>query len=646
MAITDDEGAFRGPLAAAWGAAARPTSLARTLLPPGRALPVPPARDVAGWAAVDTPTVAALRAAVRAEAGEPWPAISAASWARLHRDGDRDAHEQRVFARQHRLTRAAALAACDLAAGAGPADVAALLDEVADGALLLCEQTSWCWPAHDRTAAARDWVLPDAAAPFLDLGAGEVAGQLAWLDHVLGDALDSRWPGLRARLRHEVDVRVLRPFEQVADWHWIGLDGDVHNWNPWIHGNLLAASLALVDDTGRRAWLVARVVEGLDRYVAALPDDGAIDEGYAYWWNGAGRALEALDVLRHATGGALDATTVPALRRTVAFPHRMHLGGPWYLNVADGQARPSTSPPWAALHRAARAAEDDDALAHAAAHRVPGAPVGDAAHGLGLLLRALTDAAWVAARPGPDPLPRDVWLPSVQVLLVRGAAGSARGLTLAVKGGHDAEHHNHNDVGSFVVALGGVPVAVDAGRPTYTRQTFSPDRYAIWTMQSAWHNVPEPAGVAQPALATAAARDVRPELGDDTSALHLDLAGAYPGSGVDRWDRTARLSRTTGVVTVRDTWRGEAAPAAPSRVRVLLAGSVEPDADGLVVRALDDAGTVRLRWSGDVTDVLVERRALDDPMLTDVWGDALTRLTLTLAAAASGTVEVTFEEVA
>ncbi|TKR23314.1 hypothetical protein FA014_11835 [Cellulomonas hominis] len=645
MTITDDAAAFRGPLAAAWGAAAQARALAQTLLPPGSALPVPSARDRAGWAGVDAPTVDALRAVVHAETGDPWPAISAASWARLHRDGDRDAHEQRVFARQHRLTRAAALAACDLAADAEPADVAALLDEVADGVLLLCEQSSWCWPAHDRTASARGWVLPDAAAPFLDLGAGEVAGQLAWLDHVLGAALDARWPGLRARLRHEVDARVLRPFEQVPDWHWIGLDGDVHNWNPWIHGNVLAASLALVDDSDRRARLVARVVEGLDRYVAALPEDGAVDEGYAYWWNGAGRALEALDVLRHATGGLLDAGTVPALRRTVAFPHRMHLGGPWYLNVADGQARPSTSPPWAVLHRAARAVGDDDALAHAAAHRVPGAPVADAAHGFGPLLRALTDPTWVAARPGPDPLPRDVWLPSVQVLLARGAAGSARGLTLAIKGGHDDEHHNHNDVGSFVVALGGVPVAVDAGRPTYTRQTFSPDRYAIWTMQSAWHNVPEVAGVAQPALATAAARDVRADVGDDTTALHLDLAAAYPGSGVDRWDRTARLSRTTGVVTVRDAWRGETVPAESSRVRVLLAGTVEPDDGGLVVRALDDAGTVRVRWSGDVADVLVERRALDDPMLADVWGAALTRLTLTLAAAASGAVEVTFEEV-
>lgn len=636
MGSTTHPARFHGPLAAAWGDAARADALQGTLRGVGTALPVPPATDRTTWGAVDAATVAALREVADAELRTPWPATTASTFARVHRDGDRDQHEQRVFARQHRLTRAAVLAA------AAPAKDA-WLDEVADGVLLLCEQTSWCWPAHDRTTAARGDLLPDVTRPFLDLGAGEVAGRLAWVDHLLGDALDARWPGLRARIRHEVDVRVLRPFEDVPDWHWLGLDGDVHNWNPWIHGNVLVATLALVDAPARRAALAARVVEGLDRYVASVPADGAIDEGYAYWWNGAGRALEALDLLRHATGGALDATGVPALAQTVAYPHRVHLGGPWYLNVADGQARPPVAQPWAALHRAARAFHDDDALAHATPHRVPGGPVADADHGLGLLLRALTDRGWVDASPGASPLPRDVWLPSVQVRLARGAAGSAAGLTLAAKGGHDDEHHNHNDVGSFVVALGGVPVAVDAGRPTYTRQTFSADRYAIWTMQSSWHNVPSVAGLSQPASRDAAARDVVA----DEDGLSLDLVDAYPGAGLASWRRTARLDRSTGTVQVRDAWRfADDAPRAGSCVRVLLAGDVTRDDDGLLVRALDAAGTVRLRWSGHVVGADLEVRELDDPMLSDVWGPALTRLTLRLADGRTGAVAVAFEEVA
>ncbi len=655
------------------------------LRPPDEALPVPPAGDRGTWdlgsGSADRPTRAALLAGAERDLGTPWPTPLASTAARLHRDGDRDTHEQLVFARQRRLTRAVVAAASTLEDR--------WVDEAADGLWLLCEQSSWCWPAHDDAFPAHGSVLPVTAHPYLDLGAGEVAGQVAWADHVLGDVLDARYPGLRARLRREVRARVLDPFVGRRDWHWLGLDGDVHNWNPWIHGNVLVAALRLLDGAGDgalRAHVVDLVVEGLDRYVASLPDDGAIDEGYAYWWNGACRALEAFDLLAHATGGALDAlapeaATAPALRATVAFPHRMHLGDGWYLNLADGQARPSAEQPWHALHRAARRVDDPEAAAHAAAHRRADAPVAVDADGLGRLLRALTDAEWCrAAPPAAPPHPGEVWLPSTQVLLARERAGTRAGLTLAVKGGHNGEHHNHNDVGGVVVASDGVPVVVDAGRPTYTAQTFGPDRYAIWTMQSSWHSVPEVAGTAQGAGREFAARDVTPSLDAGRPGLSLDVAGAYPVTGLRSWLRSAHLERRTAHgadpagarVVVDDAWDLEpdsnpepdpddgAPGGALTSVRYLLAGDVDLDRGTAVVRPLDGATPVRLTWPADVPAALHER-ALDDPMLTDVWGGRLTRLDLDVtgrrevrvvveqlheprADAGSGTIEPTTKE--
>ncbi|MCB7137434.1 heparinase II/III domain-containing protein [Cellulosimicrobium marinum] len=627
---------FTGPLAASFAhavatmddASGRRAALADLLVEPTRALPLAPATDRAVWSAVDglvdAATVDDLVARAGKDLGTPWPLPLASTTARLHRDGNRTAHEEQVFARQHRLSRAVVAAAVT--------GEDRWVDEVADGLWALCEQSSWCWPAHDDAFATRGWVLPDPDRPFLDLGAGEVAGQLAWTDHLLGDLLRVRYPGLRERVRAEARRRVVEPFVERRDWHWIGLDGDVHNWNPWIHGNVLVAALRLLDDpadAGLRAHVVDLVIEGLDRYVAVLPEDGAIDEGYEYWWNGACRALEALDVLAHATGGALDALDpahpVPALRATVAFPHRMHLGGPWYLDLADGRARPPVEQPWHALHRAARRAGDEDARRHAASYRVPGAPVADETAGLARLLRALTDGAWTSAAPEGSPLPRDVWLASTQVLLAREEGGSPRGLTLAVKGGHNGEHHNHNDVGSFVVASDGVPVLVDAGRPTYTAQTFGPDRYAIWTMQSSWHNVPEIAGTPQEAGEAFAARDVVAHDG----ALSLDLAGAYPVDGLASWRRVARIERDASPsrVVVADAWDlGDAAPAA-AVVHLLLAGDVTVVPGEARVVPLDGAPPVVVRWPADVPHDAT-RRALDDPMLTAVWGEHLTRLTL------------------
>jgi Heparinase II/III-like protein len=626
---------FSGPLARAWCGRA---DLSTLLAAPAHALPVPPATNRPVWTSLEPTTLAELRTRASADLGAPWPIPLPREYALYFREGHRDTYEQSVFARQRRLSRAAVVAAVT--------EDPLWIDEVLDGVTLLCEQSSWCWPAHDDTRRVHGAVVPTVTDPYLDLGAGEVAGQLAWLDHLLGEALDAHAPGLRARIRYEVDRRVLTPFTARRDWHWLGLDGDVHNWNPWIHGNVLVAALSLVDDAPRRASVVELVIEGIDRYVAVLPADGAIDEGFSYWWNGACRAIEALEILAHATGGALDATGIPALRETVAFPHRVHLGDGWYLNLADGQARASVEQPWHALFRAAQRIGDAQARAHAAAHRRPDEPVAHEEQGLGRLLRALTDADWRDAVPEPAPLPRDVWFASTQVLLARNEAGSAAGLTLAAKGGHNGEHHNHNDVGSVVVALGGVPVLIDAGRPTYTAQTFGPDRYEIWTMQSSWHNVPEIRGTAQRDGAKFAAREVTATVDDSAATLALDLAAAYPRDDIRHWRRTAQLDRSTGRVRVTDAWElADADGEGPTTVRWLVAGEVLVEPGRAEITARHGAGTLVLTWEPVDAPGLVSERVLDDPMLSDVWGDQLTRLDIDVSRSEpSGTLVLNVEE--
>ena len=619
-----------GPLRRALGAAAFDAEgLTRLLLDPARALPVPGAEDRGTWdpaaGNLDGPSVRRILAAAAAERAAPWPQPLASQAARVHRDGDRVAWETPAFVRQERLSRAVVAAAVTLDDR--------WIDQAADGVVLLCEQSSWCWPAHDDAFARHGSLFPAVTDPYVDLGAGEAVAQLAWADQVLGGAFDARYPGLRARVRHEARVRVLEPFTRRRDWHWLGLDGDVHNWNPWIHGNVLVAALRLLDDPARRherADVVRLVLEGLERYVAALPADGAVDEGYGYWWNGACRALEALDLLRAATDGHLDAVgAVPALRATIAFPHTMHLGDGWYASLADAQARPPADQPWHALHRAARHVGHDQARRHAAAHRRPGRPAATEAEGLGRLLRGLTDADWLAAAAEPSPLPRDAWLPSVQVLVARERAGDPGGLAIVAKGGHNGEHHNHNDIGSFIIACDGVPVVVDAGRPTYTAATFGPDRYSIWTMQSTWHNVPEIAGEAQRAGRRRAAAGVTATVGPESAELALDLGAAYVVPALRHWRRRVRLDRggPPARVTIEDLWEFSAEFGTPTVIRMLVAGAVRLRPDGALVVPLGSARAVRLGWPADVEVALV-RRELDDPLLRDVWGDAITRIDL------------------
>ena len=75
-------------------------------------------------------------------------------------------------------------------------------------------------------------------------------------------------------------------------------------------------------------------------------------------------------------------------------------------------------------------------------------------------------------------------------MTARSAEGAGHNLFLAVKGGHNRKHHNHKDVGNFLVYNEGKPVLIGVGAGTYTAKNSSPQRYDIWTMQSAYHNLP------------------------------------------------------------------------------------------------------------------------------------------------------------
>lgn len=658
-----------GPLPAVWGGRVMQDALESVLLGSRDRLSIRPANDHA-WQGVAPAAAELLVDQASAERGTPWPQPLVSHYSRYFRDGNRTAYEGLVGARQQRLTRAVVMAA--LRGGAvgdpeGPGrDVTEWLDEVIDGAYLLCEQSSWSWAAHDDVFADSGEVVPDPDRPYVDLGAGEVAAQLAWLDLVLGEMLDQRAPGLRRRIRYETQRRVIQPFVDRLDWHWLGLDGDVHNWNPWIHSNIIAAALLLVDDPKLQAHTISRCIEGLDRFLASIPDDGAIDEGFTYWWNGAGRALEGLALLDQGSNGVLSAD-VPVVRAMLAFPHRMHLGGRWFLNVADGPARAADGLPWDMLYRAAVRVGDVDAAQHAGAFVREQV---DSKAGLGRVLHSLLQpvAKLPAAEAPLPPLAVFSYLPSVQIMVARQAAGSARGLTLTAKGGHNGEHHNHRDVGSVVVAVDGVPLLVDAGQPTYTAQTFGPDRYQIRAMQSTWHNVPAPFGLEQGTGEEfgAIVIDV-PTAAEPT--LTLGLGAAYGFARAEQWIRTATLNRHDESIVIGDRWE---LPTSAERqnqhenpelhqhpnidIAYLIAGTLQLGDDGTAavwpegIPGIDQSGAapipghsrgLRLRWKPGSAVVLVDEWILDDPLLQEIWGTKLTRLRFRLPAATPATGEFT-----
>jgi hypothetical protein len=167
-------------------------------------------------------------------------------------------------------------------------------------------------------------------------------------------------------------------------------------------------------------------------------------------------------------------------------------------------------------------------------------------------------------------------------------------------------------------------------------------------MQSSWHNVPEVRGTAQRDGAAFTARDVTATVDDSGAALALDLAAAYPRDDLRHWRRTARLDRGTGRVRVTDAWEFAGVQPdgrGPTTVRWLVAGEVRLAPGRAEITARHGAGALVLTWEPADAPGLVTERELEDPMLSDVWGDRLARLDIDVSRSEpSGTLVLNVEE--
>ena len=145
--------------------------------------------------------------------------------------------------------------------------------------------------------------------------------------------------------------------------------------------------------------------------------------------------------------------------------------------------------------------------------------------------------------------PKDIWVSDVQVMTSR----TESGLYLATHAGHNAESHNHNDVGDFIVYANNEPVIIDAGRGNYTARTFSSHRYELWFTQSEHHNLPIVNGKGQIAGRNYQSNLVQYVKNPLESRLTMDIAAAYDSAaGIKSWSRSVVMNRPKNQIEIND----------------------------------------------------------------------------------------------
>jgi len=498
--------------------------------------PFPSMNDRAAWErlpAADRDDLLALYEACR----EPYPLLTATQFLGFVRSGSRTVFETPYFYRRRKLI--AAMLHCCLTG------TTHALDEVIDGIWCILEESSWVISAHNVNPIPggpkpQEKPLPDPEDPYIDLFAAQTAMILAHTGAMLADVLDEVAPVIRRRLRQEIHRRILTPFMEWDEHWWMGTRrSDLCNWTPWIVSNILYTAQIEMQDTKAFAALADRGLRILDRWVDILPQDGGCDEGTAYFNMAGGALLDCLELLERATEGRFTFWQNEKIRNILSFPLATRLENGWFVNFADCDARPLLC--GERLQLAGEKLNSPQLIRLGQEHRsTPSAQISDVPH----LSRLLNRLFHPAPAPGETcRCERDVWLPDLQLRVCE-----QQGFILCAKGGHNGEEHNHNDVGSFILHVDGMPQAVDAGNMLYTAKTFSGERYTLFNTRSRNHNLPLIGGLEQLPGKCFAARDVQRL----PCGLSLELADAYdPEAGVVSCLR--RMELTGGGFTLTDS---------------------------------------------------------------------------------------------
>jgi hypothetical protein len=582
-----------------------------------------------------------VREALIARADEvnssPWPEMLATDELEFARNGNRTHFESISFGRRNRLG--------DLVLAECVANTGKYLDQIANGVWLICEESFWGVPAH--LGAQRAGVgLADTAEPIIELFGAETSATMGWVVYLLERQLNSVSPRIVERIHLETKRRILDPYFTRDDFSWMGLNGKPHklnNWNPWINSNILTANLLLEKDPRRRQAVVNKVCRSVDQFLADYSPDAGCEEGPGYWARSAGSFFDCCWTLVSAHAGQGNAVLEHPFTRAMGhYICNVHIASDYYVNFGD--AHPHDVPPPDLTYRFGRATGDDMLAQFGAfdARLFGTSATGPALRqavitnlgGVASLSRTLARvliAQEIAAAPARDALPRDAWYPRLGLMTARQAEGSAEGFYLAAQAAGNGRSHGHNDSGSFIVFHQGAPVFIDVGPEAYTAKTFSKDRYTLWTMQSAYHNLPTIGGVMQHEGAPYRASDLHYQSTGTQASFRANLATAYPKeAGARRWTRTLTLDRTTGVVAIA----GDFILDQPVDVSLSLMTAVQPaiQPDGIRI------GSALLVFNASELQPAVEKIPITDDALRHSWGDAVYRLRLNSATPISKAV--------
>ncbi len=439
------------------------------------------------WEEIKThPFYADELAALKKEAEDylvtPVPATPYTAYLRFRKDGDRASYEKPYFARRRRLAVLALLTKLY-----GEKYLPALLDVI----WAVTEEFTWCLPAH------LDRYDEEGYRTYLDLFSTETGALLAETDHILGDVLPDE---TRVHIRAEVRTRVMASYIAGTGRSLWWREGG-HNWGAVCTAGVALCFMYLGSE--EEVYLLEPQFDRTMRlFLASYGTDGCCAEGLSYWHYGFGFFLTYADAMRNYSethrmvsvnegraayrekdasrdpvSGRIDYFLREDVKRAAGFSANMRLLGEHSVPFSDGPRNFSYA---RSLFWLLKREYPDDIT------YPPLSLVRPTYCNSGLSLSRCFLWSDPNAEYGEKIKNGTVHYPEASWFIK-----NTERYSFAAKAGHNAEPHNHNDVGSFHLVTKSGESFIDPGSGEYVRQYFRPDtRYGFIVNRTLGHSLP------------------------------------------------------------------------------------------------------------------------------------------------------------
>jgi hypothetical protein len=417
------------------------------------------------------------------------------------------------------------------------------LKGVEDGLRDIILQKSWVSPRIDY-----DFINYNGKQYTIDLTSALYAHTIAQTLYLLGDQLN---PVLKKQATEALYMRVFNPLLKIFETQSTQYHGwlvGTNNWSSVCLSGVIGAALTVIPDKKERAVYAYIGEEYSKNALAGFGDDGYCSEGVTYFNYGFGHYAMLRENLWLASDGKIDLFSIPKVREIAQYIPRLEVINGVFPAISDSK---TGSAPDSSLMNYLSTSLGLGLTAYENV-KLRGRTSNNRMDVLMVFPNSLTSKQGTSKTLATQPDPLRSFFDQSGILVVRPGAKAA--LAAVLKGGNNAEHHNHNDVGSYTVVVGREVMAGDPGSIPYTANIFQEEhRYTYKSIASYGHPVPLVAGQAQKPGTGAKAKVVNTLFTDEKDILTLDLSSAYNAPGLKKLDRKFTYDRSgTGKLDVED----------------------------------------------------------------------------------------------